>query len=119
MDDEEQTGISTAVRWRPRTPEIGQRVRIRLSGECPLLRSEPGQKETSTAWHSHSEDGMIGIVITPTPNVWMPRMGLDGHAHLLSFRPDSVNFDGCAWYSALYFAAPELEPLEDDADDAL
>ena len=115
MDDDEQSGIGTAVSWRPWTPAIGQKVRIRLSGECPLLRAEPGEKETKTAWHSHSEDGLLGTVIRPTPGVWMPRMDLPGHHYLVDFRgftPDAVHFQGCMWYSALYFASTELDPAE-------
>ena len=119
VDDDDQasaTGTPTAVRWEPWTPEIGQRVRIRLSAECPRLRAEPGHKETRTAWHSHSEDGMTGRVVAPTPGVWMPRMDIDGHPYLVDFDPEAVHFEGCISFCALYFAVPELEPIADEGD---
>ena len=115
-DDGQASATSIVDRWEPWTPQIGQRVKIRLSAECPLLRAAPGQKETLTVWHSHSEDGMIGRVVKPTPGVWMPRMDLPGHPWLVDFFPGSVHFQGCISFGATYFAAPELEPVpEDDA----
>ena len=105
---------STAVQAWQWAPEIGQRVRIWLSAECPLLRAAPGEKETRTAWHSHSEDGMTGRVVWPTPGVWMPRMDLPDHLYLVAFDPEAVHFAGCISYAALYFAAPELEPIPED-----
>jgi hypothetical protein len=113
--------VSTAVRWEPWAPEIGQRVKIRLSAECPLLRAAPGEKETKTAWHSHSEDGMVGTVVRPTPGVWMPRMDLPGHPYLVDLSPNAVHFQGCISFGALYFAAPELDVVDDaprSAEDA-
>jgi hypothetical protein len=96
VDDDEQGGLtSTAVRWKPWAPAIGQRVRIRLSAECPLLRAAPGEKETRTAWHSHAEEG---------------------HQYLVDFYPDALHFEGCISFCALYFAAPELEILSSAED---
>ena len=118
-EGERGTETITAARWGPWVPELGQRVRIRLSAECPLLRAAPGQKETRTAWHSHSEDGMTGTVVKPTPGVWMPRMDLEGHRYLVDFsgfKPDAVHFEGCISFGATYFAASELEALSDSDD---
>jgi hypothetical protein len=115
-DDEHESGFSIATRWGPWAPEFGQRVRIRLSAECPLLRAPVGVKENRTAWHSHSEDGMTGIVVKPTPGVWMPRMDLDGHQYLVDFTPKSVHFEGCISFAATYFAASELEALSNPDD---
>ena len=117
MEDDENASAATTVadRWEPWTPEFGQRVKIRLSAECPLLRAAPGEKETLTAWHSHSEDGMTGRVVKPTPGVWMPRMDLPAHKYLVDVTPGSIHFQGCISYAAAYFAASELDPVPEDA----
>ena len=104
--------------WKPWSPKLGQRVRIRVSEECPALRAKPHQKEHLTRYHSRSETGRVGIVVRETPGVWNPRQGLAGHAVLVDFYPDAVHFQGCISFCALYFAAEELEPApEDDSDE--
>ena len=75
--------------WTPRAPQIGQWVSIRLSEECAALRASTDQEETSTHYHSRSESGLTGIVIEPTPGVWMPRLGLEWHDHLIDFYPEA------------------------------
>lgn len=106
--------ISLAVEpnWRPWTPKVGQRVRIRLSEECEALWPAPGVKEKLTRYHSRSEDGMVGEVIQLPGPVWHPRDGLQGHGVLVDFSPNSIHFQGCISFCCGFFAPVELEPLD-------
>lgn len=103
--------------WQPWTPKIGQRVRIRVSEECPALRAKPHQKENLTRYHSRSETGRVGTVVKETPGAWNPRKGLDGHDVLIDFYPGFVHFQGCISFYAGYFAAEELEPAPEGDND--
>jgi hypothetical protein len=66
--------------WEPWTPEVGQRVRVRLSGECQFAEQNGGahtvfiasNRTIICAWPSDivepfSEDGVIGRA---APAVW-------------------------------------------------
>lgn len=119
IDQELDQELAVEPTWKPWSPTVGQRVRIRVSEECTALRAGPTQKETLTRFHSRSETGWVGTVVKETPGVWNPRQGIQGHDILIDFSPDSVHFQGCISFCALYFAAEELEPATDDRDDPL
>lgn len=83
--------------WEPWTPEIGQKVRIRRSAECPY-RDE---------WmHAESEpDGAEGEVWSSFPRMF-GESPCDGHDLMVSFGSDAEGRTVCGW-----FAAAELAPI--------
>lgn len=88
--------------WEPWTPRPGARVRIRLSGECPL--HDGGAM-------AENYDGRLGVVIGPVrqppqhPDSWLSRY--PGHVWEVRFARYRL---GGVW--GAHFAAAELEPLE-------
>lgn len=77
------------IYWQPWRPETGQRVRTRISGECPK----------QYIWHGNAEEGsgLTGKVVGNADG--QP----EGHPFL-------VRLDDSPHYG--FFAAIELEPLD-------
>ena len=84
--------------WQPWTPQPGQRVRVRLSGECRL-------HDGPLAW-VRSADGMVGTVIERREGGPFCKQ-FPGHVW-------AVLYDRAIdWCTGATYAAAELEP--DDA----
>ena len=98
--------MSRAEFWEPWTPQVGQRVRVRISAECNI-EYPPDADAVRFSGHAvfgHPSvlDGMVGKVIS----------GFYSHHH-----PYNVHFsDRYEWLDKLWcchsFAAIELEPVE-------
>jgi len=90
----------TAEPWSAWELRVGDRVRVRLSGECQ-------------SFHSPSEDGMLGVIANGER-----RGEIDGHAVPVSpltrllWRFDGGNHP----HSVYWFAAIELEPADWNPD---
>ncbi len=93
--------------WEPWTPEIGQPVRIRISGECELVGA-PGTPagDAGERGHRPEEDGRTGVVIEHPLGI--NAAGLDAQGHRYRVRRDGPLIGG---YRAGVYAAIELEPL--------
>ncbi len=68
----------TSYVWEPWQPAVGDRVRVRLSGECRwdrdgIAQDDPGHDEEML-------DGLLGTVTKHVPNVWK-----DGHHYRVEF----------------------------------
>lgn len=81
----------------PGTFKVGDRVRVRLSGECPFMRGE------GEIVHAPEEDGVTGTV----DRVTCPFT--PGHPIDVIF-DTSYRLNGQTWVGGC-FAAAELEPL--------
>lgn len=94
----------TAELWEPRSFSVGQRVRVRLSGECrfcaEVMRLQHG-------WHF---DGMTGTVV-PTKPTYAASNRENGH--VIAVVPDSEWIEGTGIRDVALFAGVELEPLAD------
>lgn len=97
------------VYWEPYTLEVGQRVRVRLSAECPLRANTlqlPGQPASTriTTGHPVWVDGRVGRVSRcehqPCP------FERYGHTWVVRLRDPSA---AICWLT--HFALAELEPL--------
>lgn len=75
--------------WEPWVPEVGQRVRIRLSAECPFNFGAPHLA------------GRTGTVVDAVTNERLLELG---HTHGHRFE---VKIDGYGWS---IYTASELEP---------
>jgi hypothetical protein len=80
--------------WEPWRPEIGQRVRVRLSEECNLIG------------HAPAEDGAVGMHI---------EVGREGEpdCHIYAVRFDPPLTAPRRTIYATWYAAIELEPAHD------
>jgi hypothetical protein len=88
--------------WEPWRPEIGQRVRVRISAEC---REDWGRgPEGHPSW----ADGLTGIVVDK------PYCVQNANPQALARHPYSVllDEDGPGGTYGLRMAAIELEPIE-------
>lgn len=88
--------------WEPWTPAVGERVRIRISPECPGRRSA-----LLPDWiiqHAEDESGQVGRIVEMLP----PLVPLDGDSH--PYGVEHTNFAGMRVVKR--FAAVELEPME-------
>lgn len=101
--------------YEPWKPRVGQRVRIRLSGEC---RAELPVECTArfaggNLAHHPGQDGVVGTVSRPSYRI--PRENLD-YARRID-HPYCVNYDAPLEYLGRMwgggnFASCELEPLD-------
>lgn len=48
--------------WEPWQPQVGQRVRVRLRGECPYSVNTAFQQRGHEGCHSPCADGVVGTV---------------------------------------------------------
>jgi hypothetical protein len=97
--DEHQT-------WEPWQPQVGQRVRLRLSPECSWCR--PRQR-----WHG--ERGTVTSIGEAPPDVSVPGSFSQRYfAHRYTVRLDLPRADGFAAAYGGSFAAAELEPVGAD-----
>ena len=94
--------------WEPWQPEIGQRVRIRLSAECNVSWCDDRYRDG----HPIEADGATGTVVKdrPDPPLWGAT-----HPYVVVFDEPIVAplfADGreSMWHGN-YFAAIELEPI--------
>lgn len=92
----------SAQYWEPWTPEVGQRVRVRLSGECQFAEQNGGAHTVYI--EPFSEDGVIGRAV---PAVW-PTALEAGHAYFVAFEDGqgAASSGRGGWYAAM-----ELEPI--------
>ena len=100
----------------PPIPEfrLGQRVRVRLSGECPARWTEPYDAEVyrrfGTIQHHPDEDGLVGEVVEAPPTLAIPAPGHDIYVRF----PAPVILGGVRLRRCRsVFAWNELEPVED------
>lgn len=96
--------------WR--TFRVGDRVRVRLSGECPVVFKHSvdgnGRVLTLNTPHYPNEDGITGYIATVPFN----RIIQGGsHPYYVEF-DKPIRADGY-WLAGGTFAATELEPLDD------
>lgn len=112
------TDESTEQRfYEPWQPQIGQRVRVRLSGECQWKYPEIGL--TGGFGHAPEMDGRTGVIRKhPCPD--MERVAhdaqVDGHGYNVQFDGELITYELAiehVWLSQC-FAAIELEPVSDD-----
>jgi len=98
----------------PWHPQIGNRVRVVLNGEC-RIRSHPECHEFARGLVGHmaEEHGRIGVVVEPEPMLsedvaWF---SAQGHPYLVWY---DESFE-VAEYTVIcdFYAAIELEPLDD------
>lgn len=95
--------------WEPWTPTIGQTVRVRLSGECACPRRQPSPGRFVE--HYPAQDGMIGAVVAILDGDWPPHE--PGHVYQVSL--PEVLHDDCIGTMAGFFAACDLESVEEEA----
>ena len=95
--------------FEPWHPEVGQRVRVRLSGECraPLEPLSGGLRVGATYRHPQEFDGLSGTVIE-TRDKFYENSGHQYH----------VQLDTHVWVNGEpfwldHFAAIELEPIDE------
>lgn len=94
----------------PWDPKIGDRVRVRLNGECqvPLWRWSPLGVQSMNETHDHREHGQIGTV-NQHPD-WARQAVLLGHPYAVWFdQPIRIN---TGLLVGACYAACELEPLD-------
>lgn len=101
----------TAEYWEPWKPEVGQRVRVRLSVEC-----RGGQKR-SVGWvvsHLPIMHDRIGVVTVNQAGSSMPTTLTDqSHPYVVMLGETfDVRGDGKAYQPVACYAAIELEPVE-------
>lgn len=96
--------------FEPWTPKIGDRVRVRLSGECQYS-VRLGTSGPAIQGHSAGEDGVTGTVIEWPLAAWM-RVG-QGHDFAVEY-DGPIESEGLTMRGAEY-AACELEPLDGDS----
>lgn len=95
--------------WEPWQPEVGQRVRIRLSGECPIeyRHAEAGydriRKVIEPVGHNPDESGRVGTVSA------VQREERGGHYYMVDY--DRLLWQDDMWWAGAVYAAIELEPL--------
>lgn len=92
--------------WEPWQPAIGQRVRVRLSGECPAEREN--EMPRHLIGHEPHVNGVTGIVTEPNEcGCW------NGHRFRVSFDvvQHSRRYPDLLFLSGSVYAALELEPL--------
>ena len=88
--------------WEPRTFKVGDRVRIRLSGECRgrFRRIATGEK----IQHRRCSDGCVGRVVDVQRH--------HDHPYKIRIDPPIYDPDRGTYYNGGPFAAIELEPME-------
>ncbi len=94
--------------WAPWQPKVGDRVRVRLSGECRIecLPLSP-QGMAGLLGHPNTVNGQVGTIIAGELAYYVHR----GHPYKVQF-DDPFQWNGRAWPST-HLAAVELEPLEE------
>ena len=102
--------------WTPRTFAVGDRVRTKLSPECP--RRVTWEPSGTITGHLAEEDGRTGTVITTEEACRATGVPSDligtpvSHPYLVRFDETFLIAPGAAAFSN-HYAAVELEPLED------
>ena len=99
--------------WEPVTFKVGNRVRVRLSGECQLEHQQDGpahRRGHIDRGHAPEEDGAIGTVLAYRDSPSTDWVAAQGHCIRVEF-DDLVVIKGHP-YSGSYYAAAELELLE-------
>jgi hypothetical protein len=98
--------------WEPWAPEVGQRVRVRISPECDArfiarytLNGEPA---TGAEHHFPEAHGATGIV---TEVVTSGREAINGHRFHVQF-DRGVSVPGTGHLLGICVAAIEMEPVQ-------
>lgn len=94
--------------WQPWQPKIGQRVQIRLSGECNRNWQSEEPNAVGTPGHPPEVDRRTGTVV-PQPG-YDPRV-YPHHPICVWWDGDPIVVEGIPFRQG-FFAACELEPLE-------
>lgn len=107
--------------WQPWTPRVGQRVRVRLSGECAARQhhhdTDARRVTLGPGGHYATEEGREGVIVACTRQLcaeW--RRDHWGHGvHVIYDEPFEIELaDGSAAKAiGQAYAAIELEPLEE------
>lgn len=109
--------------WEPWRPEVGQRVRVRLSPECDRRQRHhdtgTGRITRGPLGHYAVEQGRCGVVVACAPEM-CGEYGRDhaGHdVHVIYDQPFEIEMAGGAKAEAIgqAYAVVELEPLEEPA----
>jgi hypothetical protein len=85
--------------WQPWQPGIGDRVRVRLSGECRWDR-DGAATATDNPGHDRVLDGQLGTAVEYDPNIWH-----SDHDYFVAL--DTSPFDDVGEW----LTAAELEPV--------
>ena len=93
--------------YEPWTPEVGQRVRVRISAECQV-RPDPGSgaDRSGVIGHVEWEDGLTGVVM---PHPVGEAMAAQGHRYMVKWDQERILDD--ERFNASPYAAIELEPI--------
>lgn len=97
----------TAEYWEPWKPEVGQRVRVRLSGECNF-KGEPASACEEFGGHWAETNGHVGKVVEIDGSDILSEQG---HRYLVHF-PRLFRLPSGEHFNCSDFAAIELEPVE-------
>ena len=101
--------------WEPWTPKVGDRVSVRLNGECKhkfAARSARSHQIFRGVPHAREHDGLTGTVIE-RPSHW-PAVPMTSHRYYVRFDVPPVTSYWGGVTTMAPFAAIELEPLEDN-----
>jgi hypothetical protein len=94
--------------YEPWVPAVGQRVRVRLSGECRTPpHPESAAARVGNVGHAPWTDGITGVVMSDDN----PYMG-EGHRFLVAW--DESYWYAQQWCTSAAYAAVELVPLDDE-----
>lgn len=98
--------------WEPWKPKVGDRVEVRVSGECGW-RGDPGSAaEQRGEGHPAWMDGKTGEVVEIDPT---PGAAAVGHRYLIDW--DVPHVEGWRTFVGSAYAAAELLPLAPATDD--
>lgn len=101
--------------YEPWQPKVGDRVRVRLSGECQAVCIY--YRRAGAPLHKNIPDGRIGTVVEGHPMIDANDARLharDGHTYPVEF--DDAVLAPYGFIVGSHFAATELEPLDDDRE---
>ena len=101
--------------WEPWAPRIGDRVRVRLNGECREVFKSRNKRTGDVIHdlpHAQEHNGLTGTVIERPSHLPARKNGAHCFFVLLDDPPTSSPWGGTTTMAP--FAAIELELLEDD-----
>lgn len=99
--------------YEPWHPEVGQRVRVRLSGECNLPTRAGTPSAHMQPGHDVKFDGLIGTVTDRSLICDDDREFLDHYGHLYEVEFDIPVLIGNTVFQAEDLAAIEIEPIDE------
>lgn len=93
--------------WEPYSFKVGDRVRVRLSGECYWEENSRWPGSPFEPKHPDGEHGAAGVVL----QIWSRELIPSGHIYAVDF-DHGVLVDDDRFHHGGLFAAIELEPAE-------